>query len=277
MAMNLARPISRGWHFGRSMRSARLGRFVLTETQCPGDLRTPWHGHEAPAFCLVLRGGYVQRFRRREVVYRPAVALFRPRGTEHTDQVSPDGVACFIIEPDAAWLAGAGLDQLNREYALDRAGPRARWLLEHALSEFRAPDAATPLALEGLVLALGAEFARIAEPPSERRRPAWLLRTREALDAGWSSRVTLAELAAEAGVHPVYLATAFRAAYGSSVGEYVRARRVEAGRRALGDPARSISEIAVTLGFSSQSHFTAVFRRHTGLTPLAYRRLHPRP
>jgi AraC family transcriptional regulator len=275
--MNLARPISRGWHFGSSRRNARLGRFVLTETHYPGDLRTPWHGHEAPAFCLVLRGCYVQRFRRREVVYRPAVALFRPCGAEHTDQVSPDGAACFIVEPDAGWLAEAGLEQLNRDYALDRAGPRARWLLEHALSEFRAPDAATPLALEGLVLALGAEFARIPEPPTGRRRPAWLLRTREALDAGCSSRVTLAELAAEAGVHPVYLASAFRAAFGSSVGEYVRARRIEAARLALGDVKRSISEIALALGFSSQSHFTTVFRRHTGLTPLAYRRLHPRP
>jgi hypothetical protein len=105
--MSLARPISRGWHFGSASRTARLGRFVLSETQYPGDLRTPWHGHEAPAFCLVLKGCYVQRFRRSEVVYQPAAGLFRPRDVEHTDHISPEGAACFIIEPDAAWLAWA--------------------------------------------------------------------------------------------------------------------------------------------------------------------------
>jgi AraC family transcriptional regulator len=272
--MNLARPISRGWHFGSSSRTARLGRFVLSETQYAGDLRTPWHGHEAPAFCLVLKGWYVQRFRRCEVVYQPAAALFRPGGVEHTDHISPEGAACFIIEPDAAWLAGAGLEGLNRDHTLARTGARARWLFEHALGEFRAPDAVTPLALEGLVLALGAEFARVAGPATGRPRPAWLLRAREALDAGFTARLTLADLATEAGVHPVHLATAFRAAFGTSVGEYVRARRVEAGRLALRNPHRSISEIALTLGFSSQSHFTRVFRRQTGLTPLGYRRMH---
>ncbi len=251
-----------------------MGRFLLSETRYPPDLRTPWHAHEAPAFCLVLSGRYVQRFHGREVVYQPATALFCPAGAEHTDHISPHGATCFIIEPDSTWLAETGLDRLNREYALDQAGSRARWLLDHALAEFRNPDVATPLALEGLVLALGAEFARIAGPRHGRRCPLWLRRTREALDAGFTTRVRLAPLAAEAGVHPVYLAVAFRNAFGTSVGEYVRARRIEAAQLALRESGRSINEIALTLGFSSQSHFTRVFRTRTGLTPLAYRHLH---
>lgn len=201
-----------------------MGRFLLSETRYPPDLRTPWHAHEAPAFCLVLSGRYIQRFHGREVVYQPATALFRPAGAEH--------------------------------------------------AEFRSPEVVTHLALEGLVLALGAEFARIAGPRRGRRCPLWLLRTREALDAGFTTRVRLAALAAEAGVHPVYLAVAFRNAFGTSVGEYVRARRIKAAQLALRESGRSINEIALTLGFSSQSHFTRVFRTRTGLTPLAYRHLH---
>ena len=268
------RSITPGWHFGTATRRGGMGRFLLSETRYAPDLRTPWHAHEAPAFCLVLSGRYVQRFHGREVVYRPATALFRPAGAEHTDHISPHGAACFIIEPDPAWLAETGLDQLNRDYALDHAGSRARWLLHHALAEFRNPDVVTPLALEGLVLALAAEFARITVPRRGRRCPPWLLRTRDSLDVAFTTRVTLAALAVEAGVHPVHLAVAFRNAFGTSVGEYVRARRIEAAQLALHDPARSINEIALTLGFSSQSHFTRVFRRRTGLTPLAYRHLH---
>jgi AraC family transcriptional regulator len=272
--MTLQRPITPGWHFGTSRKTCRLGRFILSETQCPGDLRTPWHGHETAAFCLVLRGRYLQRFRKRDVLYQPSVALFRPAGVEHTDQVSPEGVACLFVEPDRTWLDDAGLARLNGECALDRAGGRARWLLEHILAEFRSPDPATPLALEGLVLALGAEFARVVEPRTERQVPAWLTRTRESLDAAFAVRVTLGELAAEAGVHPVHLAATFRAVFGQSVGDYVRTRRIQEARSALLDRSRSISQIALDLGFSSQSHFTRVFREHAGTTPLEYRRLH---
>lgn len=269
-----ARSISPGWHFGAAVRRGRVGRFLVSETRFPADLHTPWHAHQAPAFCLVLRGRYLQRFRQCEVVYQPATVLFRPSEAEHTDHISPQGAACFIIEPDSGWLFEAGLDRLNHEHALYHTGPRARWLLEHALGEFRRPDPVTPLALEGLVLALGAEFARIGEPRPARACPPWLLRARDALDAAFPGRVTLAELAADAGVHPVHLAAAFRRAFGASVGQYLRARRLEAARLALRDPSQSLSEVAITLGFSSQSHFTQAFRRHTGVTPAAYRRMH---
>ena len=153
-------------------RSVRLGRFILSETRYAGGLRTPRHADEAPTFCLVLSGRYVQSFRRREVVYRPSIVVFRPAGAEHADRVAPAGAACFIVEPDPTWLADSGLDHLNREYGLEHGGCRARWLAEHAFAEFRAPDGVTPLALEGLVLALGAEFARIPDPGSGPRSPA---------------------------------------------------------------------------------------------------------
>lgn len=271
--MRLHDTVGPGWHFGIRKKTSRIGRFILSENQCSPNLRTPWHSHETAAFCLVLRGRYLQRFRHHEVLYQPSVALFRPGEVEHTDLVSAQGVSSFFVEPDPAWLAEAGLEQLNREHALDLSGPRARWLLEHLFAEFTSPDSATPLALEGLVLALGAEFARMTEPRVRGRQP-WLERSREALDASFPARVRLAELAAQAGVHPVYLATAFRAAFGTSIGAYVRGRRIEAACSALLDASRSINEIALSFGFSSQSHFTRVFREHTGTTPRAYRRLH---
>jgi AraC family transcriptional regulator len=40
----------------------------------------------------------------------------------------------------------------------------------------------------------------------------------------------------------------------------------------LAQPARSVTEIALTVGFSETSSFTAAFRKATGATPTAYRR-----
>lgn len=263
-----------GWHFGSATSRATIGRFHLTEARFPPHLRTPKHEHETPAFCLVLDGRYTQRYGHREVEYRATAVRFRPPSVEHTDRISEQGAACFIIEPDAAWLGDAGLARLaSSAVVLGDAGPRAAWLAAQALAEYRCGDAASPLAIEGLVLALAAQFARLPEPAPRRSIPPWLARTRAVLDAQYAARPTLAQLAAEAQVHPVHVSAAFRKAFGISIGDYVRSRRLDAARQALRDPRRSINEIALSLGFSSQSHFTRVFRAQTGLTPLAFRRL----
>jgi len=250
-----------------------MGHFVLSDTHYVANLRTPWHEHETPAFCLVLSGSYVQRFRNRRIEYGTARVLFRPPHEPHTDHISSIGARCFIVEPGAQWLSMVGLSALMRPHALTHTSARARWLIEHARREFRTVDATASLALEGLMLALGAEFARLPHPDIRHRRPAWLDEVRARLDTEFERRLTLAALAAETGVHAVHLAAAFRKAFGRSVHEYVRERRMEAARAALADCSRSINEIALTLGFASQSHFTRVFRENTGLTPFAYRRL----
>ena len=133
----------------------------------------------------------------------------------------------------------------------------------------------TPLALEGLVLALGAEFARIVEPEPG---PALLAvaaararRSRRRLpDAGHACRA----LAAGRGGASVYTWQPLSATPSeTSVGEYVRARRLEAARVALyATPTVPSARSPSPSGFSSQSHFTQAFRRQSGLTPGAYRR-----
>jgi len=260
--------IGPGWHFGLTMRRRVVGRFILSEMRYPAKLRTPRDAHATPAFCLVLRGAYEQRFLNETVAYQPPSIVFRPPDAEHVDHISSEGASCFVVEPDTKWIGDIGLKQLLGASAV-RQGGNAKWLMERVHREFRRPDAVTPLAIEGLMLTLGAELERTREAPA---CPRWLARTREALDATLGARVTLLELAAEAGVHPVHMASTFRRVFGLSVGAYARALRVDAAKVALRDSDRSINEIATSLGFSSQSHFTRLFQQHTGRTPLAYRR-----
>jgi AraC family transcriptional regulator len=58
-----------------------------------------------------------------------------------------------------------------------------------------------------------------------------------------------------------------------SPGEYVRRLRVERARADLEKSRDSLSAIALRHGYADQSHFTREFRRATGLTPAAYRRV----
>lgn len=83
---------------------------------------------------------------------------------------------------------------------------------------------------------------------------------------------TLAELAgvAQMGVHE-FLA-AFRTAFGMSPHQYVIRRRIDRAKRLLADTRESVTEIALSVGFSTPSHFSAAFRAHTGLSPRDWRR-----
>ncbi|HVT37957.1 MAG TPA: AraC family ligand binding domain-containing protein [Gemmatimonadaceae bacterium] len=84
--MTTSRSIRRGWHNGTTVRSVKLGRFILTETTYPGDLRTPWHAHSGAAICSVLSGSYVERFGRREIECDPSTVLFLPIAAEHASR-----------------------------------------------------------------------------------------------------------------------------------------------------------------------------------------------
>ncbi len=100
------------------------------------------------------------------------------------------------------------------------------------------------------------------------------LRIRKAIDviqANLSWNITLEELAEETGLSPGYLVAAFKQATGRPPHRYLLEQRVERAKVLLAEPNQNITQIALDVGFSSQSHLTTVFRRLTGLTPNAYR------
>jgi len=81
----------------------------------------------------------------------------------------------------------------------------------------------------------------------------------------------LEELAAVAGMSAHYFCELFKASTGLTAYRYVLKCRIERAKQYLRDPQYTIGEAAVASGFADQSHFTKVFRRMTGVTPLKYR------
>ncbi|AUX80589.1 MULTISPECIES: helix-turn-helix transcriptional regulator [Sinorhizobium] len=96
-------------------------------------------------------------------------------------------------------------------------------------------------------------------------------RIREFLHENFTRKMTVAELAAIAGLSPYYFIRAFTKTFGQPPHQYVLALRLSFAEKLLGDNNLTIAEVAYLSGFSSQSHLTAVMRKHRDITPTEIR------
>jgi AraC family transcriptional regulator len=108
--------------------------------------------------------------------------------------------------------------------------------------------------------------------PAIRALQKWRLkRVVEYVDANLSSRVSLLDLAAVAGLSRMHFACQFRAATGLRPHEFLLQRRVCRSKELMKGTSMTIAEIALTVGFLTQAHFTTVFKRFVGYTPRQWR------
>jgi AraC family transcriptional regulator len=87
------------------------------------------------------------------------------------------------------------------------------------------------------------------------------------IESHFASEMTLAEIAAIAGVSRFRMAHAFGVTTGHSVMRYVRARRLSEAARTLALGAPDIMMVALDAGYGSHEAFTRAFRDQFGLTP----------
>ncbi len=87
----------------------------------------------------------------------------------------------------------------------------------------------------------------------------------------FDKNITLNEVAKEVHLNPSYFSSIFKQSTGSSFTEYLNMVRIEESKRLLANTDISIIDIAVATGFESQSYFSKVFKKYTGLTPSQYR------
>jgi AraC family transcriptional regulator len=86
-----------------------------------------------------------------------------------------------------------------------------------------------------------------------------------------ATEIKLSDLANLAGISQFHFSRLFKKSLGVSPWEYVIQQRVERAKSLLKNPELSVTEIALSSGFNSHSHFGKYFRRFTGFTPKQYR------
>lgn len=256
---------------GARLKTAKVPGFVLTETTHQPNQQLSRHHHELNNIAFVLSGSFTEVLDRRSIECQPQSLLIKPAGEAHANTYGRQGMRCLLIEVRQRQLElldswSHALNQVShvRGGSLSMLGMRI-------YQEFRLMDGATPLAIEGLMLEFIAGLSRQLNFRIGPKRPRWLERARDILEADFHDSISLARVAEAVDVHPVHLARVFRKHFGCTPGEYVRHRRIDFACRELARSDTSLVEIALNAGFSHQAHFSRVFKAQTGLTPSEFR------
>jgi AraC family transcriptional regulator len=259
-----------GAFFGRTERELRTPSFEYAERiALVPDREVPEHTHSNAHFVLVVHGTYITEARNRPGLCGEATLIFNPAGTTHRDRFRSERGCFFTIN---VGTAVASLVEARHPSALALTSREVIDTAVAAHGEFRRPTAFSEMIMEGLGLELA---GRLGDWSIERDRsaPRWLLQVRDSIADRGTDKLTVGQLAAEARVHPVHLARAFRQYFGCSPGEYLRRCRIDRLRALLRSSDLPLSEAALEAGFADQSQMTTAFRRATGVTPREYRRM----
>ena len=103
--------------------------------------------------------------------------------------------------------------------------------------------------------------------------PKWrFARVREYIDLHIEEPIRLHDLAKVAGLSRMHFAAQFRAYTGISPCKFVTMQRIRHAQMRLGDQRRTLADVALSVGFRTQAHFTTVFHRFVGNTPNCWRK-----
>lgn len=92
-------------------------------------------------------------------------------------------------------------------------------------------------------------------------------RAREILIQHIGEPITIKELSRKVAMNECYLKKGFKEMFGTTIFDFYQSQRMEHARYLLYEKGLSVTDVSLMLGYSSISHFSTAFKKHTGLKP----------
>jgi AraC family transcriptional regulator len=254
---------------GTLQRRLQTMHLTIGEYHYPGRYSIPSHAHDLPFISLLLDGRYRERVGAAVSEIDGPTAVVHPGGESHQDEFAAGGATIFSVDIPPDWFEAAGAQERSVN-----TGPHVSAAARRVAAEMEKGGDGAQWFVEAAILHLMGSLARAFDRSRRKRNstPGWVKRIADYLQDNYARRIQLAELASIAGVHPVHLARQFQKTYACTVGDYVRAVRVDRAVADLLHGDRSVADVAVAHGFSDQSHLSRLVRSHTGQTPGEWRK-----
>jgi AraC family transcriptional regulator len=255
---------------------------TVRDTRCQGTCK-----HESPEECTTstqlvfpYRGVYVRHVGQDQAVAEANQVLFfnawQGYRVSHPVAGGDASLSLVISEPQLHELAprdfldvGSGVILRPQRLRIDARTQALVALLRHCLRQHIAePLEAESLALTLVQRALGPRTGR--QPGASAGRQRLVDRAKLVLASDLARRWTLADIAAHVHVSPVYLTQVFQQVEGLPLYRYQLRLRLARALDLLAD-CDDLTALALELGFSSHSHFSAAFRQMYGESPSKFR------
>ena len=88
------------------------------------------------------------------------------------------------------------------------------------------------------------------------------------------SNFNVESLTKEVGISRAQLHRKMKEITGISTGDFIRNLRLQQAERLIRENKINVTQVAYTVGFNNQSHFSTVFRKYYGMTPSEYAAKH---
>jgi AraC-like DNA-binding protein len=118
-------------------------------------------------------------------------------------------------------------------------------------------------------------FTKYLQDGKEKKAPAWAKELKEMIQDQMDTNMSLSlqRVSDELEINPAYLSREFSKYFDNlSFGDYIRKLRIDKAKSLMETTDYALTEIAYLTGFSDQSHFTRIFKKQTGQTPMHYKK-----
>ena len=206
---------------------------------------------------------FIRKYKLKEPALKTLSAIVRGADTDRHD---------IAGQASGLWAISAGLSHLIRnDYDLLEQGMLIYDAL-YAWAKYLQKEKHTQNPVDNLLLEVYKKFLK--QKKGIKKTPAWAKELKETIQDHIDANLSLQEVSKELKINPSYLSRTFRKYFDDlSFGEYIRKLRIEKATQLLSDSKYSLSDIAYLTGFSDQSHFSRIFKKHTGKSPSSYRKI----
>jgi AraC-like DNA-binding protein len=177
----------------------------------------------------------------------------------------------IAAQSNGLWAISAGL---SYNYKDDQELLKQGMILYDALyswAKFLQKERHTQQPFENLLLNVFNRYLK--NKPGSKKIPVWAQELKEIIQDHIDTSLSLRELSKGLSINPSYLSREFSKYFEDmTFGEYIRKQRIEKAIELMRSVSYSLTEIAYLTGFSDQSHFTRIFKKHTGRNPSSYRK-----
>lgn len=248
-----------------------------------GDWHSLPHTHQFTELFYVLHGEGVFYIEREKVPVKTDDLIIINPNVEHTEKTFPnnpmeyivfgvEGLAFSFPEHDQAY---------GRGYSFYSYGSDKNQFINFAqlmMHEFQDKKPGFEKVCHGLLEVLLVYISRkqklsvISESSFQLSKECAI--AKRYIDTNYAQDITLDSLADLTHINKFYLAHSFTECIGQSPISYLTERRLAACKELLSSSNLSVTQIANSAGFSSQSYFSQIFNKKVGMSPRQYRKLY---